>query len=447
MSSDFLKYVAPMGTHRLFGMSPQDFMDTMPERRWTRRAAAMEDLKNTPYKGITTDGTVIPDLYELRDEGAPTEEILNAVEHFIALLSPEQKAKTLLPLHSVEKRAWQNGIPDFNTHGVRLDEVAAPIRDAALAVLKASLSPKGYERTRNVMKLNGYLGELVGAPKLLGEFCYRLHFWGTPSTTEPWGWQFSGHHLALTCFVLGRQMTMTPTFFGVEPNECTEGQFAGASVFMDDEYNGLKLAQSLDADQRRKAIFADSILAASQAPGRHHQFDGLCFGGAYRDNQVVPYEGITGDDLTPTQWRDLLDLAESYLSTLPAGPLAAKMGDLERHKSETRFCWAGGLEQRGVFYYRIQSPVTMVEFDHHWGVVLDNPQPERFHIHTTVRNPNGNDFGLDLLRQHLLNDHHHGDHSHSHTHGHSHGHGHDHSHGDGHDHSHGHSHPHSHSHD
>jgi hypothetical protein len=420
-----------MGTHPLFGMSPQDFLDTMPERRWTRRAAAMEQVKQEGYKGITTDGTVIPDLYELRDEGAPTEAILNAVGHFLALLTPEQKAKTLLPIDSIEKHCWQNGIPDFNTHGVRLDEVTPKVRDAALAVLQASLSPEGYERARNVMKLNGYLGELVGAPLLLGEFCYRLHFWGTPSSTEPWGWQFSGHHLALSCFILGGQMTMTPIFFGVEPNVCNEGQFAGASVFTDDEYNGLLLAQSLDDAQFRKARFAKSILAADQPPGRHHQFDGLCFGGAYRDNQVVPYEGITGGDLTGKQWRDLMDLAQSYLSTLPEGPLAAKMADLEKHRAETRFCWAGDREQRGVFYYRIQSPVTMVEFDHHWGVVLDNPQPERFHIHTTVRNPNGNDFGKDLLRMHLAQSHDHGggSHTHSHSHDHSHDHGHSHSHG------------------
>ena len=54
---------------------------------------------------------------------------------------------------------------------------------------------RGYEKTRNLMKLNGFLGELVGAPRLLGEWCYQLHVFGEPSATEPWGWQLSGHHL------------------------------------------------------------------------------------------------------------------------------------------------------------------------------------------------------------------------------------------------------------
>lgn len=431
--ADFEKYIAPMGTHRMYGQTPQGFKDWMPERRWTRRAEMMKLVGPDIYKGITTDGNVVPDLYALRDENAPTESILNAVEHLFARLTPEQKRNTILPIDSIEKHGWQNGIPDYDDFGFRLDEVGTPTRDAALALLRASMSAEGYERARNVMKLNGYLGELVGAPKLLGEFCYRVHVFGQPSSTEPWGWQFSGHHLCITFFVLGSQMVMTPIFMGVEPNTCDEGQFKGAQAFQDEEYNGLLLAQSLDADQRRKAIFANSILEKDLPKGRFQGFDGLCYGGAYRDNQVVPYEGILGDDLTHKQWQKMMDLARSYLITLPEGPLDAKMEDLEKHRGQTQFCWAGGLEQRGVFYYRIQSPVTMIEFDHHWGVVLNNPQPERFHIHTTVRTPNGNDFGLDLLRLHLKNA--------KHDHDHDHGGG-----GGGHSHSHDHTHDHSHSH-
>ncbi|WP_082984226.1 DUF3500 domain-containing protein [Mycobacterium sp. 1465703.0] len=50
------------------------------------------------------------------------------------------------------------------------------------------------------------------------------------------------------------------------------------------------------------------------------------------------------------------------------------------------------------FYYRIQSPVIIVEFDHNSGLALSNPECERFHIHTLVRTPNGNDYGVQLVR-------------------------------------------------
>ena len=140
--------------------------------------------------------------------------------------------------------------------------------------------------------------------------------------------------------------------------------------------------------------------AASLSDSTCSENDGMSFGGRYKDNAVVPYEGVSGSDLNPQQRRALLDLAQCYLSALPAGPFAARMDDVEQHILETHFCWAGGMGEDNAFYYRIQSPVVMIEFDHHKGVVLNNPTPEKFHVHTIVRTPNGNDYGMDLLRLH-----------------------------------------------
>ena len=60
----------------------------------------------------------------------------------------------------------------------------------------------------------------------------------------------------------------------------------------------------------------------------------------------------------------------------------------------------GSTEGDEPFYYRVQSPVVLIEFDHHPGVVFDNVVPSRNHVHTLMRTPNGNDYGIDLLRQH-----------------------------------------------
>ena len=105
----------------------------------------------------------------------------------------------------------------------------------------------------------------------------------------------------------------------------------------------------------------------------------------------------------------MLDLVGCFVEPLPEGPLKAKLDEVERHLSETHFCWIGGTEEASTFYYRIQSPVTFIEFDHHSGVLLTNPEPERFHVHTIVRTPNGNDYGIDLLRQHYARSDHHGE--------------------------------------
>jgi hypothetical protein len=66
-----------------------------------------------------------------------------------------------------------------------------------------------------------------------------------------------------------------------------------------------------------------------------------------------------------------------------------------------------------VFYYRIHSPVILIEFDHQLPVALPGPRiPGRRHVHTVVRTPNGNDYGKDLLRQHY--EAHRGDPAHGH---------------------------------
>jgi len=81
------------------------------------------------------------------------------------------------------------------------------------------------------------------------------------------------------------------------------------------------------------------------------------------------------------------------------------MSDVERHLDDTYFAWIGGTEPDSVFYYRIHSPVVLIELDHQRPANLrhlakDPSQPNLEHIHTVVRTPNGNDYGKDLLRQH-----------------------------------------------
>ena len=64
--------------------------------------------------------------------------------------------------------------------------------------------------------------------------------------------------------------------------------------------------------------------------------------------------------------------------------------------------WIGETKPDSVFYYRFHRPVVLIEYDHQNPVALSGPKkPNREHVHTVVRTPNGNDYGKDLLRQHL----------------------------------------------
>ena len=106
------------------------------------------------------------------------------------------------------------------------------------------------------MRLNRFLGDLVGGPAVLGEWSYIFCLFGTPSASEPWGWQFFGHHLVLNCFVLGGQMVLTPAFWGAEPSYADHGPFKGIRLFQDEERAGLTLMRSFSAEQQKRAIVA-----------------------------------------------------------------------------------------------------------------------------------------------------------------------------------------------
>ena len=73
------------------------------------------------------------------------------------------------------------------------------------------------------------------------------------------------------------------------------------------------------------------------------------------------------------------------------------MREIESRYDDTWFSWIGGWGEGDPFYFRIQSPVVLLELDHHCGVFLNNRTPAQFHVHTGIRTPNGGDYG-GLLR-------------------------------------------------
>jgi hypothetical protein len=55
----------------------------------------------TPFKGITTNGEVVPGLFAIRPSGVSTEPVRNAAEAFIATLTPLQLARTMYPVDAL----------------------------------------------------------------------------------------------------------------------------------------------------------------------------------------------------------------------------------------------------------------------------------------------------------------------------------------------------------
>jgi hypothetical protein len=351
-----------------------------------------------PFTGITTGGHVVPGLYALRKTGVSVQPIIDAAEAFLASLTPEARATASFEVDSVEWRNWSNIHPYLCRHGVCLDDLQDAQKHAALALVRAGLSAAGYATARDVMKLNEHIREITGRDAEYSEWYYWMSLFGTPSATAPWGWQIDGHHLNINCFVLGDQLVMTPTFMGSEPVTAGFGKYAGTRVFHEEEAKGVALMRALTPAQQRQARIGMEL------PG-----DVLTSG--FRDNVEITAEGISHGDLSSEQQRLLISLVETYIGRIRSGHAEIKLKEVQQHLSDTSFAWIGACDDMSPFYYRIYSPVILIEFDHQSGIALDNDAPSRQHIHTVVRTPNGNDYGKDLLRQHYAQY----DHAHPHT--------------------------------
>ena len=344
------------------------------------------------YTGVTTHGAPAEGLFGIHSTGVSTEPIQRAAKDFLGSLTSEQVAKTVFPVDDPEWRKWMNQ-HFYIRQGMGFDEMQEVQRNAAFGLLRESLSARGLKLTRDIMKLNHTLGELNGDNFVeYGEWLYWITIMGEPSSTEPWGWQLDGHHAIINYFVLGDQVVMTPFFVGSEPVIAETGKYMGTSIMQVEQSRGLAMLRALSEVQQEQAVIQVSKTGNDN------------LGEAFKDNIVLDYAGVQVASWSDTQKDQLLELIELYIGNLRDGHARVRMEEVTAHLNDTFFAWIGGTDDEAVFYYRIHSPVILIEFDHQQPAGLrhlfSSDLPIRQHVHAVIRTPNGNDYGKDLLRQH-----------------------------------------------
>lgn len=352
------------------------------------RLVAGRDAIKGPFKGVTTHGELAPGLFKIKSTGVSTEPVRQAAEAFLAGLTEAQRGKTLFPVDDLEWQLWDNR-HFAPRQGVGFTEMDPKQRDLAFNLLGSALSAKGLKLTQDIMKLNGTLAELTQDSGHYGEWLYWITIMGKPSAKEPWGFQLDGHHVIINYFVLGDQVVMTPVFMGSEPIRAAAGKFQGTVVLQPEQEQGLAMIESLSAAQQ----------ATARIQGPKGSTNNLSE--AYKDNLVLDYAGIPGAKLTAVQKKLLRTLINEYVGNMAEPHRRVRMEEIDKTLDRTYFAWIGDAQPPSVFYYRIHSPVVLIEFDHQGPIALSRDRaPTRNHVHTVVRTPNGNDYGKDLLRQH-----------------------------------------------
>jgi hypothetical protein len=374
-----------------FSQGPSTDPAALTERFRKMSADAEKAGLAQPYKGITTNGTLEAGLYAIRSTGVSTEPVRKAAEAFLAALTAEQRSKTVFPVDDDEWRKWMNQ-HFYIRRGVSFEQVNEGQREVALSLMRASLSARGLKQTRDIMRLNYTLGELNNNDFFqYGEWKYHITVMGKPSATDPWGWQLDGHHAIVNYFVLGDQVVMTPFFAGSEPVIAPSGKYKGTAVLQDEQAQGLAMIRALDDAQRKSAILNFS------KTGNNNLTE------AFKDNVVLDYAGVRANALDAAGKKRLTELIALYVGNMDDGHARVKMEEVRKHLDNTWFAWIGETKDDSVFYYRIHSPVILIEFDHQLPANLrqlakDPRVPNHEHVHVVVRTPNGNDYGKDLLR-------------------------------------------------
>ncbi len=290
-------------------------------RKYVERAKAELGQE---FKGITADGRAMPGLFPIRQTGVSTRPLVDAAQKLLASLDARQKEAISFEIEASAWRSWSNIHPYLMRHGVCFEDFSESQRPLALTLVREALSAAGFETARNVMKLNDHIRELTGRSEEYGEWLYWLSIMGTPSTTDPWGWQVDGHHLVINCFVLGDQLVLTPNFMGSEPVVAESGSYVGTRVLQEEEAKGFALMKALTPEQRRTATIGTEL-----------PFDGMI--AAFRDNLHMRYEGIGYADLSREQQALLVALVETYVGRIRPGHAEIKLAEVKEHLAETHF--------------------------------------------------------------------------------------------------------------
>ena len=361
------------------------------------RFAKMENENlNKPYEGVVTSKGTEKGLFSIHSTGVTTKPIKKAAETFLKSLTKLQLAKIQFKIEDKEWQKWanmDNGL--YTRQGVSIKEMSQEQRTLAFQLMQKALSAKGLQLSKDIMKTDQTLKELNNNDPIYDEELYFFTVMGTPSATEPWGWQIDGHHLVINYFILGDQIVMTPVFMGGEPIITTSGKYKGNTIFQDEQNIGLSFMQSLSSEQQKEATLSE------EKKRNDIQAE------AFSDNKTMDYRGLVATAMAEEQKVKLLELVNQYISNMEDGHAKVTMEEIKKHLDSTWFAWIGKSDKDAVFYYRIHSPVILIEFDHQGpvGIRGQGREATRNHIHSMVRTPNGNDYGKDLLRQHLLEHH------------------------------------------
>ena len=307
-----------------------------------------------------------------------TVRIVGSANKFLSTLDQTERQRVLFAFDDqAQRKRWSNlPVQMAPRAGLSMKELNEVQRSAAMALVAATLSPRGFEKVQQIMD-----GDEVNKVEsrnnpMFGKDLYFISILGTPSEKDPWMLQFGGHHLAINVTIAGEHGVLTPTLTGAQPALFTQN---GKTVrpLGGESDKAIALLNALDENQRKQAIIGSRMADLVLGPGQ--------------DGKTIQPEGLKASAMTEKQHAMLVDLMSEWSGIVHESAAAARLAELKAGINETWFAWSGPTTvapgRNITAYYRIQGPNVVIEYA---------PQQlggdPSLHVHTMYRDPT-NDYG------------------------------------------------------
>lgn len=288
--------------------------------------------------------------------------------------SDEKQSQLIYDFDHNSRHNWSN-LPAkmVQRAGLNIGVMTESQRQLLFKFLSASLGKEGYETITETLAAEAFLGldEKAGFFQWAPEN-FWISFYGQPSETGQWAWQFGGHHLAINMTLdKGNVTSMSPSFIGTEPAKFT--------------YNGIDYAAVVDMHQAGYAAFS-ALTPEQQAQASISSSPNDVITGPGRDGVIPPKVGIKVSELNKQQQELVLAAAYEWVSIQLDENATKRMVKIGQELDETYFAWFGENDYRKDSYFRIQGPSIIAELLSGLSNVGASAK-NKGHYHTVYRNP------------------------------------------------------------
>lgn len=312
--------------------------------------------------------------------GANTAQVVAAANAFLATLSDDQKEAVLYDFGDEAKKSGWSNFPDgvLERNGLMLGDLTEDQEAAAMKVMEAALSKKGYEELVEIREADDYLaaaedsgdtasprptptgtpgggtgggpggGNGGGGAVNFGSQYYYISFFGQPSKSSQFLLQFGGHHAAYNITYAGKNVSISPTLTGVEPMQFNwEEKFY--KPLEDKRTSTMAAVQSL----------SESQLTAAEIDG---SFDDLLLGPG-NDGPFPAPEGVLVSSLSKKQQAKVTAMLAAWVDDLDEQAAKRLLAKYVSEYNKTYIGWSGGTTIDNVnTYVRLDGPSAWIEF-------------------------------------------------------------------------------------